>query len=127
MLCAWWLSRLPRPSLSAGLPALPRRPRPPLPQAISVTQQADAQQTARALLGGSLAVDFSAAERAEMTKIANGEFSAGEKSKWDLIKDAFGKVKGFSKAVAGKYSDFKKWYDGLPWYAKAPLAAVSPG
>ena len=37
------------------------------------------------------------------------------------------KVGGFAKAIAGKYSDFKKWYDALPWYAKAPLAAVSPG
>ncbi|WP_392839636.1 hypothetical protein [Streptomyces sp. LN500] len=95
------------------------------PQAVSVTQQAEAQRAARTLLASSLAVGLSAAERTEMNKIASGEVSAA--SKWSVIKAAFQKVGGFAKAIAGKYSDFKKWYEGLPWYARAPLAAVSPG
>ncbi|MCX4851831.1 hypothetical protein [Streptomyces sp. NBC_00893] len=95
------------------------------PQAVSVTQQAEAQQAARPLLASSLAASLSASERAEMNKIASGEVSAA--SRWSVIKAAFKKVGGFAKAIAGKYSDFKKWYDGLPWYARAPLAAVSPG
>ncbi len=96
------------------------------PQAITVTQQAEAQQAARALLASSLAGSFSTAERAEISKVALGGVSASKKGKWDIIAAAFSKVKGFSKAVGGKYSDFKKWYDGLPLYVKLPLQAVSP-
>ncbi|GAA2955477.1 MULTISPECIES: hypothetical protein [Streptomyces] len=98
----------------------------PAPQAaVSVTQQAEAQQAARALLASPFAVSLSAAERTEMTQIANGEVSAA--SKWSAIKAAFSKVGGFAKAIGGKFSDFKKWYDGLSWWVRAPLAAISPG
>ncbi|MGW0364403.1 hypothetical protein [Streptomyces sp. NPDC002990] len=72
-----------------------------------------------------MAVKLTPAEKAEMERIAAGE--AATASRWAAIKAAFSKVGGFAKAIAGKYSDFKKWYDGLPWYARAPLAAVSPG
>ncbi|MFJ7631591.1 hypothetical protein ACIQZN_34560 [Streptomyces sp. NPDC097595] len=95
------------------------------PQAVSATQQAEAQQAARALLASPFAVSLSAAERTEMNQIANGEVVAA--SKWSAIRAAFSKVGGFAKAIAGKYSDFKKWYDGLSWWVRAPLAAISPG
>ncbi|MCX5381850.1 hypothetical protein [Streptomyces sp. NBC_00083] len=95
------------------------------PQSVSVTQQAEAQQAAHALLASPFAAQLSPAEQAEMKQIANGDFTAA--SKWSAIKAAFSKVGGFAKAIAGKYSDFKKWYDGLSWWVKAPLAAVSPG
>ncbi|MFJ9078208.1 hypothetical protein ACIRO3_23670 [Streptomyces sp. NPDC102278] len=94
-------------------------------QAVSATQQAEAQQAARALLASPFAVSLSTAEQTEMTKIANGEASAA--SKWSAIRAAFSKVGGFAKAIGGKYSDFKKWYDGLSWWVRAPLAAISPG
>lgn len=94
-------------------------------QTVSATQQAEAQQAARALLSGPLAGQLSVAERTEMNKIANGELSAA--SKWSAIRAAFSKVGGFAKAIGGKFSDFKKWYDGLSWWVRAPLAAVSPG
>ncbi|MGW7441552.1 hypothetical protein [Streptomyces sp. NPDC054849] len=92
---------------------------------VSVSEQAAAQQSARALLSGSLASQLTATERAEITQIANGEASAA--SRWSAIRAAFSKVGGFAKAIAGKYSDFKKWYDGLSWWAKVPLRAVMPG
>ncbi|MEU6082763.1 hypothetical protein [Streptomyces sp. NPDC047108] len=95
------------------------------PQTVSATQQAQAQQAARALLASPLAADLSAAERTEMNKMANGQFSAA--SKWSAIRAAFSRVGGFAKAIGGKFSDFKKWYDGLSWWVRAPLAAVSPG
>ncbi|MFF3978400.1 hypothetical protein [Streptomyces sp. NPDC001828] len=98
------------------------------PQTVAVTQQAQqaqARQAASALLASPLAAQLSPAEQAEMKQIANGDFTAA--SKWSVIKAAFSKVGGFAKAIAGKYSDFKKWYDGLSWWVKAPLAAVSPG
>ncbi len=95
------------------------------PQSVSVSEQAAAQASARALLVGSLASQLTPAERAEMTQIANGEASAA--SRWAAIRAAFSKVGGFAKAIAGKYSDFKKWYDGLSWWAKVPLRAVMPG
>ncbi|GGK63602.1 hypothetical protein GCM10010094_25530 [Streptomyces flaveus] len=95
------------------------------PQAVSVTQQVEARQAASALLASPFAASLSAAERAEMTKIASGEAAAA--SKWDAIRAAFKKVGGFARAIAGKYSDFKKWYDGLSWWVRAPLAAISPG
>lgn len=94
-------------------------------QSAPATQQAEAQQAARALLSGPLAGQLSAAERTEITQIANGEASAA--SRWTAIKAAFSKVGGFAKAIGGKFSDFKKWYDGLSWYAKLPLQAVTPG
>ncbi|RCH64583.1 hypothetical protein DT019_32325 [Streptomyces sp. SDr-06] len=95
------------------------------PQSVSVTQQAEAQQAAHALLSSPLAARLTPAEQVEMKQIASGEFTAA--SKWSAIRAAFSKVGGFAKAIAGKYSDFKKWYDGLSWWVKAPLAAVSPG
>ncbi|MER7666798.1 hypothetical protein [Streptomyces sp. NPDC096193] len=88
-------------------------------------QQTEAQQAARTLLSSPLAVNLSAAERTEMNKIASGEFAAA--SKWSAIRAAFSKVGGFAKAIAGKYSTFKKWYDGLSWWQKAPLRAITPG
>ncbi|MFJ8012751.1 hypothetical protein [Streptomyces sp. NPDC096339] len=95
------------------------------PQSVSATQQAEAQQAARTLLASPLAAELTPAERAEMNKIVAGEASAA--SKWSAIRAAFSKVGGFAKAIGGKYSDFKKWYDGLSWWVRAPLAAVSPG
>ncbi|MFG3285341.1 hypothetical protein [Streptomyces sp. NPDC048111] len=96
---------------------------------VSVTQQAavhtEAQQAASALLASPLAAKLSPAEQTQMRQIAGGEFTAA--SKWSAIRAAFSKVGGFAKAIGGKYSDFKKWYDGLSWWVKAPLAAVSPG
>ncbi|MFG2193546.1 hypothetical protein [Streptomyces sp. NPDC048639] len=96
-----------------------------VPHAVSATQQAQAQQAARALLASPLAAELSAAERTEMNKIVTGKLSAA--SKWSAIKAAFSRVGGFAKAIGGKFSDFKKWYDGLSWWVRAPLAAVSPG
>ncbi|MGC9439540.1 hypothetical protein, partial [Streptomyces sp. WG5] len=55
------------------------------PQAVSVTQQAEAQQAARALLASPFAVSLSAAERTEMTKIASGEVSAASKGSSRLV------------------------------------------
>ncbi|GHB42169.1 hypothetical protein GCM10010331_31900 [Streptomyces xanthochromogenes] len=98
---------------------------PAAPRAVAVTQQAEAQQAASALLASPLAAHLSPAEQTEMKQIASGDFTAA--SKWTAIKAAFSKVGGFAKAIGGKYSDFKKWYDGLSWWVKAPLAAVSPG
>ncbi|AZM51212.1 hypothetical protein DMA15_00260 [Streptomyces sp. WAC 01529] len=71
---------------------------------------------------------FNAQERAELQAIADGsavETRAG--GKFGPVIKALKKVKGFTKAVAGKYSDFKKWYNGLPWYVKGPLAAMGVG
>ncbi|MFJ2405431.1 hypothetical protein ACIOUE_29480 [Streptomyces xanthochromogenes] len=98
---------------------------PAAPRTVAVTQQAEAQQAASALLASPLAAHLSPAEQTEMKQIASGDFTAA--SKWTAIKAAFSKVGGFAKAIGGKYSDFKKWYDGLSWWVKAPLAAVSPG
>ncbi|MFD7558892.1 hypothetical protein ACFV9E_30710 [Streptomyces sp. NPDC059835] len=95
------------------------------PQSVSATQQAEAQQAARALLASPLAAELTPAERTEMNRIVAGEASAA--SKWSAIRAAFSKVGGFGKAIGGKFSDFKKWYDGLSWWVRAPLAAVSPG
>ncbi|MFD8149546.1 hypothetical protein ACFV28_02155 [Streptomyces sp. NPDC059720] len=95
------------------------------PQAVSVTQQAEARHAARTLLAGPMAGQLSAAERTEMTKIASGEFSAA--SKWSAIRAAFSKIGGFAKAIGGKFSDFQKWYNGLSWWQKAPIKAITPG
>ncbi|MGC9443005.1 hypothetical protein, partial [Streptomyces sp. WG5] len=48
-------------------------------------------------------------------------------SKWGAIKAAFSKVGGFAKAIGGKFSDFKKWYDGLSWWVRAPSLRSLPG
>ncbi|WP_425907757.1 hypothetical protein [Streptomyces sp. DT195] len=95
------------------------------PPAVSTTQQAEAQQAARTLLASPLAAGLSDAERTEMNRIISGELSAA--SKWTAIRAAFSKVGGFAKAIAGKYSVFKAWYDNLSWWQKAPLKAITPG
>ncbi|WCN06828.1 hypothetical protein [Streptomyces sp. M92] len=92
---------------------------------VSATQQAEAQQAARTLLASPLAAELSAAERSEMRAVAGGQYAAA--GKWGAIKAAFSKIGGFAKAIKGKYSDFKKWYDGLSWWVKAPLKAITPG
>ncbi|KND34501.1 hypothetical protein [Streptomyces acidiscabies] len=98
------------------------------PQSVSapaVAEQAAAQHAARTLLGSSLAGQLTAVERTELSQIADGKVAAA--SKWSAIRAAFSKVSGFGRAIAGKYSDFKKWYDDLPLLVRLPLAAVSPG
>ncbi|MCY0953094.1 hypothetical protein [Streptomyces sp. H27-S2] len=113
-------------ALGAGAGLAQAAPAPaPAPQTLSATYQAEAQQAARALLDGPLAAKLTHAEKAEIERIGAGE--AATENRWKVIKAAFSKVGGFAKAVAGKYSDFVRWYDGLPWYARAPLAAVTPG
>ncbi|MFE0803010.1 hypothetical protein [Streptomyces sp. NPDC058812] len=92
---------------------------------VTATQQAEAQQAARTLLASPLAAELSATERSEMRAVADGQYAAA--GKWGAIKAAFSKVGGFAKAIKGKYSDFKKWYDGLSWWVKAPLKAITPG
>ncbi|MGW4724204.1 hypothetical protein [Streptomyces sp. S1] len=94
-------------------------------QSVSVAEQADARQLARAVLDGAQGGRLSDVERAELERIAAGE--AATASRWKAIKEAFSKVSGFGKAIAGKYSDFKAWYDGLSWWQKAPLRAITPG
>ncbi|MFE6912271.1 hypothetical protein [Streptomyces erythrochromogenes] len=94
------------------------------PQSVSSIQQAEAQQAARTLLNGPLAPSLTDVERAEMTKIANGE-TAGA-SKWSAIRAALSKISGFGKAIGGKLSDFQKWWNGLAWWQKLPVTAISP-
>ncbi|MFB7785045.1 hypothetical protein [Streptomyces vinaceus] len=86
-------------------------------------QQQVVRSMATALLNSP--VEYSAAERAELVEIANGESAAA--GKFDGIVKLFKKIPGFAKAVAGTYSDFKAWYDGLAWYWKAPLTAAGLG
>ncbi|MFB6551905.1 hypothetical protein [Streptomyces sp. NPDC056405] len=110
---------------TAGL-AQAAQPAPsPARATVTVTQQAEAQQAARTLLASPLAAELSAAERSEMRAVADGQYAAA--GKWGAIKAAFSKIGGFAKAIKGKYSDFKKWYDGLSWWVKAPLKAITPG
>ncbi|MBQ1100256.1 hypothetical protein KBY55_30370 [Streptomyces sp. b94] len=92
---------------------------------MTATRQAEAQQAARTLLASPLAAELSAAERSELRAVADGQYAAA--GKWGAIKAAFSKIGGFAKAIKGKYSDFKKWYDGLSWWVKAPLKAITPG
>ncbi|MFF9393512.1 hypothetical protein [Streptomyces griseoluteus] len=114
-------------SVLGGTAGLAQASQPPVATspAVSATQQAEAQQAARTLLASPLAADLSDAERTEMNRIASGELSAA--SKWTAIRAAFSKVGGFARAIAGKYSQFKAWYDGLSWWQKAPLKAITPG
>ncbi|MFJ8147080.1 hypothetical protein ACIQ8D_14360 [Streptomyces sp. NPDC096094] len=110
---------------TAGL-AQAAQPAPsPTRATVTATQQAEAQHAARTLLASPLAAELSAAERSEMRAVADGQYAAA--GKWSAIKAAFSKVGGFAKAIKGKYSDFKKWYDGLSWWVKAPLKAITPG
>lgn len=94
------------------------------PQTVSVTQQVEAQQTARALLASPLAANLSAAERTELNAIASGERA---RINWSAIRGALSKIGGFANAIAGKYARFKEWYDGLSWVAKLPIRALTPG
>ncbi|MFJ3205873.1 hypothetical protein [Streptomyces sp. NPDC086989] len=98
----------------------------PAAPAITATTQ-EQQQAIRSLANGLLnsPIEYSAAERAELVAIANGESSTA--GKFDGIVKLFRKIPGFAKAVAGTYSEFKAWYDGLSWYWKAPLAAAGLG
>ncbi|WP_143196891.1 hypothetical protein [Streptomyces sp. CB00455] len=91
---------------------------------ISVTtpeQQQAVQSLAAALLNSP--VEYTAAERAELQSIANGE--AATAGKFDGLVKLLKKVPGFAKAVGGKFSEFQAWYNGLSWYWKAPLAAMN--
>jgi succinate dehydrogenase/fumarate reductase flavoprotein subunit len=108
---------------SAGL-AQASEGRTTAPQIVSTAQQAEAQQAARALLEGPLAPSLTDAERTEMMKIASGE--AAGASKWSAIRAALSKIGGFGKAIGGKFSDFQKWWDGLKWWQKLPVTAISP-
>ncbi|MFF4602009.1 hypothetical protein ACFY12_04510 [Streptomyces sp. NPDC001339] len=75
---------------------------------------------------------FNAQDRAELQAIADGTaveaqgIRAGGGKFGALIK-VLKKVPGFAKAVMKKYDDFKKWYGGLPWYVRGPLAAMGVG
>ncbi|MET9959367.1 hypothetical protein ABZ128_09830 [Streptomyces sp. NPDC006326] len=98
----------------------------PAPRAtVAATQDEDQaiRQAAGALLNSG--IEYSAADRAELEAIANGESAAA--GKWDKALELLKKVPGFAKAVGGKYADFKKWYGDLPWYVKAPLTAAGVG
>ncbi|MGH3309568.1 MAG: hypothetical protein ACRDP3_03125 [Streptomyces sp.] len=99
--------------------------------AISAAQHSEAQQAARGLLRSNdagaraLVSGLSAAQQADLQKVAKGEFVAA--GKWSAIWNVLKKIGGFGKAIAGKYKDFKRWYDGLSWWQKAAIKAVSPG
>ncbi|MFF8941169.1 hypothetical protein ACF1A5_02600 [Streptomyces sp. NPDC014864] len=56
-----------------------------------------------------------------------GGITALKVPKWGQIAAALKKIAGFTKAVAGKYDDFKRWVDSRPWYVKYAIKAVSPG
>ncbi|GGV55281.1 hypothetical protein GCM10010277_55200 [Streptomyces longisporoflavus] len=92
-----------------------------------VNQQQAIRDAARALLNSD--IQYSAADRAELKSMADGrtgvQLRAGGKF-GPLIK-LLRKVPGFAKAVAGKYDDFKKWYNGLSWWIRGPLAAAGVG
>ncbi|MGW9069518.1 hypothetical protein ACWGQT_08725 [Streptomyces yangpuensis] len=98
----------------------------PAAPAITATtseQRQAAQSLATALLNSP--IEYTAAERAELQSIANGE--AATAGKFDKLVELLKKVPGFAKAVGGKFSDFKKWYDNLDWWWKAPLQAANVG
>ncbi|MEU9983554.1 hypothetical protein [Streptomyces sp. NPDC050856] len=98
----------------------------PVAPAISVTaleQRQAIQSLATALLNSP--IEYSATERAELQSLANGE--AATAGKFDGLVKLLKKVPGFAKAVGGKFSDFKNWYDNLAWYWKAPLQAANVG
>lgn len=98
----------------------------PAAPAITATT-AEQRQAIQSLATGLLnsPIEYSAAERAELQSIANGEAAAA--GKFDGLVKLLQKVPGFAKAVGGKFSDFKAWYDGLAWYWKAPLQAANVG
>jgi hypothetical protein len=92
-----------------------------------VNQQQAIRDAARALLNSD--IQYSAADRAELQTMADGhsgvQLRAGGRL-GPLVK-LLKKVPGFAKAVAGKYSDFKNWYNGLSWWIRGPLAAAGVG
>ncbi|MCX4546450.1 hypothetical protein [Streptomyces sp. NBC_01565] len=95
------------------------------PAAPSATATAQEQQQAARSLATALLnspVEYSAAERAELQDIANGESVAT--GKFDGIIKLFQKIPGFARAVGGSLSSFLTWYEKLPWYYKAPLEAA---
>ncbi len=55
-------------------------------------------------------------------------------AKSTLIKKLVAAIKRFGprvwnacvRAVRGGYGAFKRWFDGLPWYIRIPIRAVSP-
>ncbi|MER6218766.1 hypothetical protein ABT213_32635 [Streptomyces sp. NPDC001674] len=86
-------------------------------------QQQAVRSMATALLNSP--IEYSAADRAELEAIANGESAAA--GKFDGIVKLLKKIPGFAKAVAGSFNDFKAWYDALAWYWKAPLTGIGWG
>ncbi|MFH8894489.1 hypothetical protein [Streptomyces sp. NPDC017949] len=91
---------------------------------VTTTEQRQAVQSlATALLNSP--VEYTAAERAELQSIANGE--AATAGKFDGLIKLLKKVPGFAKAVAGPFVDFYNWYKNLAWYWKAPLQAANVG
>ncbi len=58
--------------------------------------------------------------------MANGD-DAVTLGKFDGLVKLLKKVPGFAKAVAGKYDDFKKWYNGLSPWVRGPLAVAGVG
>lgn len=94
---------------------------------VQVNQQQAIRDAARALLNSD--IQYRAADRAELHAMADSkganQFRGGGKLSGliSLVK----KVPGFAKAVAGKYSDLKRWYNGLSWWIRGPLAAAGVG
>ncbi|MFD3760472.1 hypothetical protein [Streptomyces sp. NPDC058622] len=100
----------------------------PAPAAPAITATTTEQRQAIQSLAAGLLnspIEYSAAERAELRSIANGEAAAA--GKLDPLIKLLKKVPGFAKAVGGKFVDFKNWYNGLAWYWKAPLQAANVG
>ncbi|MEY2273823.1 hypothetical protein [Streptomyces sp. BF23-19] len=98
------------------------------PATLSITattteQRQAVQSLATALLNSP--IEYTAAERAELQSIANGE--AATAGRYDGLLKLLKKVPGFAKAVAGPFVNFVNWYNGLAWYYKAPLQAANVG
>ncbi|GHE75227.1 hypothetical protein GCM10018785_49510 [Streptomyces longispororuber] len=91
----------------------------------SPQERAGIQAAARALLKSD--IKYSAADRAELRAMANGDVAFKAGGKLGALVKLLKKVPGFAKAVAGKYNDFKKWYNGLSPWVRYPLAAAGVG
>ncbi|MEV0449780.1 hypothetical protein [Streptomyces sp. NPDC050600] len=97
----------------------------PVPATSSPAATMAPEQAARQLAANLLTYEgdrFTTSERAELQSIADGT-APSTYGKLDPLIKLLKKVKGFGSAVTKKYSDFKKWFDGLPWYIKGPLKA----
>ncbi|MFB9586695.1 MULTISPECIES: hypothetical protein [Streptomyces] len=95
----------------------------PAAPAITATtqeQQQAAQSLATVLLNSP--IEYSAADRAELQKIANGEKVAA--GRFDGLIRLLKKVPGFARAVGGSFGAFQAWFDALPWYYKTGLEAA---